>query len=146
MLLDLFANRRPTDYSARLGLNKFEKWLVDISDDVELPLPRPLGNVGKDDWLVRFRRGTFRPRWMGKIVSPMKPAVGNDDAEERIRAAVILSAFGEDEIALPVLMNEPPRSRNRGLPRPKTVDASTCREGSHLELPRRPRHSYAKTR
>ncbi len=43
---------------------------------------------------------------MGEIVSPMKTAVGNDDAEERIRAAVILSAFSEDEIALPVLMKE----------------------------------------
>ncbi len=106
VLLEFLANRRPTDYWARLVLSKLDKWLVDVARDVGLALLQPLGDVGEDDWLVRFRQGSGRPAWTGEIVAPLKTLVGGQDVEERIYAAVILSAFGEDEIALPVLINQ----------------------------------------
>ena len=114
VLLEFLAKRRPTEYWARLVLNKFEKWLVDGARHVGLPLLQPLGDVGEEDWLVRFRQGSGRPLWLGEIVAPMKALARSQDVEERIFAAVILSAFGEDNVALPVLMNEARQSPKHG--------------------------------
>ncbi len=55
------------------------------------------------EWLEKFRRGEGRPEWLNQAVDPLRRMLGEESAEARGAAALMLAALGREEESLPVL-------------------------------------------
>ncbi len=56
-----------------------------------------------DSQLQAIRTGKAFPSWMHQTVVPLKPMLSGQSPEERLSAAVVLAALGQDKLAIPVL-------------------------------------------
>ena len=57
-----------------------------------------------ESWLIGFRSGKGRPKWMTEAVTPLKTMFESPSAEERQMAGKALIALGDDDGMLPRLM------------------------------------------
>ena len=81
---------------------------------VEAPKPAAAADSGPDRFekqqharidgqLQAIRSGKIFPKWLHETVIPLKPMLSGETPEERLAAAVVLAALGQDQLAIPAL-------------------------------------------
>jgi HEAT repeat protein len=75
----------------------------------EPPPPPP----DPDKALAEVRGGKDRPAWMTELIPLLQPMLLAREAEERLAAALALTALGRDDVALPVVLDV--ATKTRGL-------------------------------